>query len=230
MKDSLYAIIVAGGSGSRMGAAIPKQFLRVAGRTILELTLQKFHQAIPEISIVVVLPEAEIPRWEYICRQEFICVPHVVVSGGQTRFHSVKNGLDTISDPQGIVAIHDGVRPFVSARAIAESFKQAAIFGNATLSVPLKDSIRRKMGESTIAEPRTDFLLVQTPQTFQIPLIQAAFATDYQPFFTDDASVAEYAGQQIHLIEGNDENIKITTPQDLIIAEALYAKNPFGEK
>jgi 2-C-methyl-D-erythritol 4-phosphate cytidylyltransferase len=218
-----YVIIVAGGSGSRMNAPLPKQFISIGGKTVLQHTIEKFYTSVPNIEIIVVLPENEIARWVAICKSDNINISHRIVKGGATRFDSVKNGLESINDI-GVVAVHDGVRPFVTSKAILDSFHHAYTHGNAVLAVPLKDSIRRKKDNDTIAEPRSDFFLIQTPQTFEIGLLKRAYQTTYQSFFTDDASVVEYSGTKIELIEGNDENIKITTPNDLLIAEAIVQK------
>jgi 2-C-methyl-D-erythritol 4-phosphate cytidylyltransferase len=210
-----YVIIVAGGSGSRMKSDIPKQFIEVGGLPILMHTLQRFKEADSEIEIILVLPETQFDFWSALC-QKYKTVPHQLVAGGKTRFQSGLNGLKVI-DNQGLVAIHDGVRPFVSTEIIKESFKVASEKGTAVVSVPSKDSVRVN-GQSI---DRSTVRLIQTPQTFQIPLIKKAFETEELSTFTDDASVAEHAGFEINLIEGNYENIKITTPEDLLWAEVL---------
>jgi len=214
-----YALIVAGGSGSRMQSTIPKQFLKIGNLPILMHTLYRFKQADEKTELIVVLPENEIDTWTNLCKQYKFELQHTVVKGGQTRFHSVQNGLNYCDD-ESIVAIHDGVRPFVSIRTILESYRIAEQYGNAVAAVPLKDSLRLKNTDgTTTAVPRDSYVAVQTPQTFQTRLIKSCFQTAYQPFFTDDASVAEHAGFTIHLINGDDENIKITTPQDRTWAE-----------
>jgi 2-C-methyl-D-erythritol 4-phosphate cytidylyltransferase len=210
-----YAIIVAGGSGSRMKSDIPKQFIEVGGLPILMHTLKRFKEADSEIEIILVLPETQFEYWEELC-QKYKTVPHQLVAGGKTRFQSGLNGLKVI-DNEGLVAIHDGVRPFVSTEIINESFKIASDKGTAVVSVPSKDSVRVN-GQSI---DRSTVRLIQTPQTFQISLIKKAFETEELSTFTDDASVAEHAGFEINLIEGNYENIKITTPEDLLWAEVL---------
>jgi 2-C-methyl-D-erythritol 4-phosphate cytidylyltransferase len=173
---------------------------------------------------IVVLPEKDFPTWERLCREHRFDVPVKVVAGGSTRFQSVRNGLQAISG-DGLVAIHDGVRPFVAAEIIEKSFEVAARRGSAVAAVALKDSVRMIDEHGNRAVDRSRFRLIQTPQTFQLPLIQQAFQAAELPTFTDDASVAEHAGFPIHLIEGSYDNIKITTPEDLIWAEALLAKN-----
>jgi 2-C-methyl-D-erythritol 4-phosphate cytidylyltransferase len=227
-----YAIIVAGGSGSRMQVGdspsqIPKQFLCIAGKPILMHTIERFAApsdgSIFGTPTIVVLPEKDFTTWERLCREYHFNIPVQLVVGGKTRFQSVKNGLAAIKG-DGLVAIHDGVRPFVSADMIEHSFQVAAAKGTAVAAVPLKDSIRLVEGESNRALDRSMLRLIQTPQTFQISLIQQAFQVEESPDFTDDASVAERAGFPIHLMDGSYENIKITTPEDLIWAEAFFRK------
>jgi 2-C-methyl-D-erythritol 4-phosphate cytidylyltransferase len=210
-----YAIIVAGGSGSRMKSDIPKQFIEVGGLPILMHTLKRFKEADAEIELILVLPASQFEFWNNLCKK-YPTVPHQLVAGGKTRFQSSLNGLQAI-DNEGLVAIHDGVRPFVSVDIVNESFKIASEKGNAVVSVPSKDSVRVN-GQ---AIDRSTVRLIQTPQTFQIPLIKKAFETEELSTFTDDASVA---GFTINLIEGNYENIKITTPEDLLWAEVILRK------
>ena len=217
-----YAIIVAGGSGSRMKSDLPKQFINIGGLPILMHTLKKFKEADADIELILVLPESQFEFWEELCKihSEFIkTIPHQLVAGGKSRFQSGKNGLQIIEN-EGLVAIHDGVRPFVSAEIIRESFRIAEEKGNAVVSVPSKDSVRVN-GQ---AIDRATVRLIQTPQTFQVPLIKKAFETEELITFTDDASVAEHAGFTINLMEGSYENIKITTPEDLLWAEVLLRK------
>ena len=218
MSIKKYAIIVAGGSGSRMKSDIPKQFIEVGGLPILMHTLKRFKQADSEIDLILVLPESQFEYWNELCLK-YPTVPHQLVKGGITRFQSGFNGLQVIED-EGLVAIHDGVRPFVSVDIINESFKIAAEKGTAVVSVPSKDSVRVN-GQ---AIDRSTVRLIQTPQTFQISLIKKAFETEELSTFTDDASVAEHAGFEINLIEGNYENIKITTPEDLLWATVILSK------
>ena len=213
-----YAIIVAGGSGSRMKSDIPKQFIEVGGLPILMHTLKRFKEADWEIELILVLPESQFEYWNELCLK-YPTVPHQLVKGGKTRFQSGLNGLQVI-DNEGLVAIHDGVRPFVSVEIINESYRIAAEKGTAVVSVPSKDSVRVN-GQ---AIDRSTVRIIQTPQTFQVPLIKKAFDTEELSIFTDDASVAEHAGFEINLIEGNYENIKITTPEDLLWAEVILSK------
>jgi 2-C-methyl-D-erythritol 4-phosphate cytidylyltransferase len=218
-----YAILVAGGSGQRMKSSTPKQFIELAGKPILYYTIRQFLTVLPDIQIVLVLPE--IQASEQFIRQtlpEFNQVE--IVYGGPTRFHSVKNGLNAIPNQQGIVFIHDGVRPFVSSDVLHRCLDTAQLQGSAIPCLPLKDSIRMEDENGNYAADRTRFKIIQTPQTFQIPLIQKAFNCEYNALFTDEASVFEASGSKPVLIEGNDENIKITTPQDLILAAYYIAE------
>jgi 2-C-methyl-D-erythritol 4-phosphate cytidylyltransferase len=217
-----YAIIVAGGSGSRMKSDLPKQFIEIGGLPILMHTLKRFKEADAEIELILVLPESQFEFWKELCETHQAVVknlPHTLVAGGKSRFQSGKNGLQAIEN-EGLVAIHDGVRPFVSSEIINESFRIAKEKGTAVASVASKDSVRVS-GQSI---DRSTVRLIQTPQTFQISLLKKAFETPELATFTDDASVAEYAGFEIQLIEGNYENIKITTPEDLLWAEVLLKK------
>ncbi|RIV17953.1 2-C-methyl-D-erythritol 4-phosphate cytidylyltransferase [Fibrisoma montanum] len=222
--EQLFAIIVAGGSGSRMKTDVPKQFLPLNGKPILQHTIERFLAASPTISIVLVLPERDRPTWATLCDQHRFQPARVrVVNGGATRFQSVRNGLTAIlADQQtsgGLVAVHDGVRPFVSTEIIRTSFSVAAQTGSAVTCVLAKDSVRLvgNDGQSQAVD-RSRVRLVQTPQTFQLDLFRRAFQVDEQPFFTDCASVVEHAGFSVTLIEGAYENIKITTPEDLLWA------------
>lgn len=214
-----YAIIVAGGSGTRMKSELPKQFIKLAGKPILMHTLEAFH--FDDIQIILVLPESQIPYWKELVDEHQFKIPHNIIAGGEQRFHSVKNGLSSIKADDGLVAIHDGVRPLIKRQIISESFEQAKRAGNAIASIQLKDSIRSITPHANQQEDRTNFRLIQTPQTFKIQLIKRAFEQEYTPSFTDDASVLEQAGHSINLIEGDYKNIKITTPEDLLVAETL---------
>lgn len=219
MFQNKYSIIVAGGSGNRMKSELPKQFIELAGKPILMHTIEAFH--FDDIKIILVLPKAQIEFWKDLVVEHQFNVPHEIIEGGEARFHSVKNGLESIKSSTGLVAIHDGVRPLIKQAIIYESFATAERLGNAIVSVGLKDSIRSVSEYENRQEDRSKFRLIQTPQTFQLQLIKAAFEQDYSPLFTDDASVLEMAGYQINLIEGDYRNIKITTPEDLIIAQSL---------
>ena len=218
-----YALIVAGGQGSRMQSSIPKQFLEVNGKPILLYTLEAFQCFNSKIKIVLVLPEEQIVQWNRMIDKYEIKIDHKVVMGGETRFHSVKNGILAIEGP-GLVAIHDGVRPLVSSEIIGAGFEMAAKYGNAVTTVDLKDSIRKKTKDSSEYADRSEFQFVQTPQTFDIDLIQKAYQQTYDEIFTDDASVFERAGHAIQLVKGSYNNIKITTQEDLIVASALLSQ------
>lgn len=220
-----YVIIVAGGSGSRMKSDIPKQFLPVNGLPVLMHTVRAFAAYSPDLHIIVVLPSQQFAFWEELCKKHEFYVAHQLVAGGETRFNSVKNGLNSITDKEEcLIAVHDGVRPVISREIITGSFEKAALHGAAVVSVPLKDSIRIVgQNEGNKAMDRTLFRLIQTPQTFRSSWMRAAFAADYHESFTDCASVLETWGYPIQLIDGAYENIKITTPEDLRWAE-IYLK------
>jgi 2-C-methyl-D-erythritol 4-phosphate cytidylyltransferase len=219
------AILVAGGKGSRMGGPVSKQYLPIGQKPVLMHSLVKFHEADPSIFLILVLPEADFPVWERLCEEYQFSITHLVIAGGNSRFQSVKNGLKALPFEEGLVAIHDGVRPFVKKEVILESFVQAEKSGSAIAVVDLKDSIRKvdEQGVSTFQE-RQFFRLVQTPQTFQISKIKKAFLVEELPQFTDDATVYEYQGWAVSLIPGNPENIKITTPEDLDYADFLLSR------
>jgi len=215
-----FAIIVAGGSGNRMGAAIPKQFLEICGKPVLMHAIQVFYDFDPECELILVLPETQQEYWDGLCLKHLFTLAHRIVSGGENRFNSVKNGLKWI-DGDGIVFIHDGVRPLVSRQTIERCYHMAQKNGNAIPVLRINESLRKQKGNQSESVDRTLYLSVQTPQTFQSVQILKAFEQDFDPAFTDDASVAEKAGFPIFIVEGNRENIKITTPEDLIIAEAF---------
>ncbi len=214
-----FAIIVAGGSGTRMQSELPKQFIKLKDEPILMHTIRAF--SFEQIQVIVVLPESQIAFWNDLCQKQAFFLEHQVVAGGNTRFESVKNGLNSIKDLEGLVAIHDGVRPIITKDIILQAFEEAEKHGNAIVSVALKDSIREIQVDKNQAKDRSNYRLIQTPQTFQLQPIKKAFDVDYQPGFTDDASVFEFAGHSIHLIEGDYKNIKITTPEDLVVAESF---------
>ena len=218
------AILVAGGKGMRMGTSLPKQYLPLAGKPVLMHTLEKFFNTDPSIYLILVLPKDDFEYWSSLCSIHHFELSHQLVAGGESRFQSVKNGLKALPFQEGLVAIHDGVRPFVSEKVIQSSFEQAAKSGSAIPVVPLKDSLRKvdAEGKSTFQE-RKDYRLVQTPQTFQVVQLMQAFAVEELDIFTDDATVYEQQGWAITLIEGNAENIKLTTPEDLAYAEFLMA-------
>jgi 2-C-methyl-D-erythritol 4-phosphate cytidylyltransferase len=215
-----FVILVAGGSGLRMGTEIPKQFLEISGKPILMHTMQVFYNYDPDIEIILVLPEVQQKFWPELCIQYSFSITHRITSGGETRFHSVKNGLKLI-EGSGIVFIHDGVRPLVSFETLEKCFESALKFGNAIPVLPVTESLRKLEGNQNISVDRSQYFSVQTPQTFQTEQIKEAFRQNYDPEFTDDASVAEKAGYQIFMVEGNRENIKITSSVDLIVAETF---------
>jgi 2-C-methyl-D-erythritol 4-phosphate cytidylyltransferase len=220
MNNKEYALIVAGGKGTRIKTKLPKQFLELKGKPILLHTIEAFYRYSEKIEIVLVLPEDDFKIWESICKKFNFNKPIALQKGGETRFQSVKNGLSKITGP-GLVAIHDGVRPLVSEDIIGASFHLAAVHQSAVAAVRLKDSIRMTDQDNTKAVDRSRFRLIQTPQTFDIALIKQAYEMKEDASLTDDASVAERSGHVISLFEGSYENIKITTPEDLIVAEAL---------
>ena len=216
----LYVVIVAGGSGKRMGANIPKQFLELAGRPVLMHTIERFKSFDPSIEIITVLPENQLRFWIDLQKKHSFTVPHTLVKGGSNRFFSVRNGLKFVNAP-GLVAIHDGVRPFVSIDTIKRCFDTAEKFGNAIPSVSPAESLRIITEQGSLPVNRLHVKQIQTPQVFMAELIKNAYLQEYRPEFTDDATVLEKTGEKINLIEGNRENIKITNPEDLIISAAL---------
>lgn len=214
-------IIVAGGKGLRMGADMPKQYLMLGGKPILMRTVQRFYLFDSSADIILVLPAGHYDYWKELCDKYSFDIPHRVVSGGATRFHSVKNGLAAAAD-EGLIAVHDGVRPFVSVELLERCFAVAEAKGSAIPAIPLSDSIRVIDGEhGSKAADRSRFRLVQTPQVFDAALLKRAYGCGYSESFTDDASVVEAAGASISLAEGDVRNIKITTPFDLKVAEAM---------
>ena len=218
-----FVIIVAGGQGLRMGGDIPKQFLPIGGKPVLMHTIQRFYDYSPELNITVVLPHEQQNYWKQLCDEHHFQMKHTVINGGKTRFESSKNGLDAIpNDIEGVVGIHDGVRPFVSIDVIERCFETARKQKAVIPVLPVTDTLRyidNTTGGKNVL--RSDYRIVQTPQTFDIKLIKKAFLQPYQESFTDDASVAEALGYSVCMVEGNRENIKITTPFDLSVAEIL---------
>lgn len=232
MNSREYALIVAGGKGTRIKSKVPKQFLELNGKPVLLHTLEAFYRYSEKINIILVLPEDDFETWKSTCEKYKFHKNIILQKGGESRFQSVKNGLAKI-DGDGLVAIHDGVRPLVSEDIIGASFRLAAVHQSAVAAVRLKESIRMtdqaclpegssaRRQDNTKAVDRSRFRLIQTPQTFQVQLIKKAYEMKEDISLTDDASVAERAGHVISLFEGSYENIKITTPEDLIVAEAL---------
>lgn len=216
-------MIVAGGKGLRMGASIPKQFLPVNGLPVLMLTIKRFREYDGALKIILVLPKEQHEYWNELCKNYHFTDAYAVVEGGETRFHSVRNGLAAIpDDAEGVVGIHDGVRPFPSVEVIRACYETARTAKAVIPVVPVVETVRHIVpGGKTETVDRADYRLVQTPQTFDIQLLKQAYAQPYKDCFTDDASVVESAGHEVTLIEGNRENIKITTPFDLRIARIL---------
>lgn len=217
-----FAIIVAGGTGTRMNSGTPKQFLPLSGKPMLIYSIEAFYHASPDISIVLALPDGHFNSWQKLCEQHNFTLPHQLIAGGETRFHSVQNALSVIND-DGFVAIHDGARPLVSGSLIRTLFLTAGQFGNCIPVIPLNESVRLLSGDTNCTVNRADYRLVQTPQVFHIATIKKAYEQDYQECFTDDAMVAESIGETIHLIDGDPVNMKITHPCDLAAAEAMLA-------
>lgn len=216
-------IIVAGGKGLRMGSDIPKQFLPIGGKPVLMRTLERFRAYSEDLQIILVLPEAQQDYWHQLCEEYHFDVTYQIANGGQTRFHSVQNGLALIpDDAEGVVGVHDGVRPFPSIDVIRNCYETARTQKAVIPVIPVVETIRQifsKNSSRTVA--RDHYRLVQTPQTFDIQLLKAANRQPYNDGFTDDASVVESYGHEITLVEGNRENIKITTPYDITVAEAI---------
>ena len=218
-----YAIIVAGGSGTRMKTEKAKQFLLLNDLPILMHTINAFHECDVNPKIVLVLHIDQHTYWENLCTKYQFTVPHEVIKGGDQRYHSVKNGLKVIKGP-AVVAVHDAVRPLVSVNLIKESFTVAEATGNAVAAISPVDSVRISQGTDTKAVNRDDVYLIQTPQTFQLSQLKKAYEQPFRNDFTDDASVVEKAGFPIQLISGERENLKITYPIDLELASLLLSK------
>ena len=233
-----YIIIVAGGKGLRMGTDVPKQFLPIGGRPVLMRTIERFREYSADLKIILVLPEAQQQYWRELCQQYDFPLPqlgedgrglYLLANGGETRFHSVQNGLALIpDDAEGVVGVHDGVRPFPSVDVIRRCYETAREKKAVIPVVPVVETLRhvnppsRSGGDGGgFTVPRDEYRLVQTPQTFDIQLLKAANRQPYNDGFTDDASVVESYGHPVTLVDGNRENIKITTPYDIVVAEAL---------
>jgi 2-C-methyl-D-erythritol 4-phosphate cytidylyltransferase len=220
-----YVIIVAGGKGLRMGSDIPKQFLPIGGKPVLMRTLERFRTYSDDLQIILVLPEAQQDYWKELCRRYDFSVRYQLANGGPTRFHSVQNGLALVPDEaEGVVGVHDGVRPFPSIEVIRNCYETARTAKAVIPVIPVVETVRQIFSnglQDSRTVSRDDYRLVQTPQTFDIQLLKAANRQPYNDGFTDDASVVESYGHTITLVEGNRENIKITTPYDMKIAEVL---------
>ncbi|MBN2636140.1 MAG: 2-C-methyl-D-erythritol 4-phosphate cytidylyltransferase [Prolixibacteraceae bacterium] len=218
-----FALIVAGGIGNRMKSEVPKQFIGLLGRPILMHTMEAFYNYDSKINIILVLPLGWLSFWNELCLKHQFKLKHQLVTGGEVRFRSVKNGLNSISD-NGIVFIHDGVRPLVSTQTISNCYELALNNGNALPVVPVSESVREVNEKNSKAVDRSKYFLVQTPQTFQVSIIKNAYQIATSETFTDDASVLEVSGKTIFITEGNRENIKVTYPEDLLFAEAILSR------
>ena len=214
------ALIVAGGKGLRMGSDLPKQFLPIGGKPVLMHTLEVFRKYDETLQIIVVLPREQQDFWKQLCQKHSFAVEHILADGGETRFHSVKNGLALVQGP-GLVGVHDGVRPFVSRQVIERCYQLAETKKAVIPVVDVVETIRHLTDTGSETVSRSDYKLVQTPQVFDVELLKRAYAQEYTSFFTDDASVVEAMGESVYLAEGNRENIKITTPFDLKISSVL---------
>ena len=219
-----YIIVVAGGKGTRMGGEMPKQFQELCGKPVVMTTLERLHTIDPTIQLILVLPAEHIELWKELCKEHSFAVPLMLTNGGSTRFHSVQNGLAQIDDlEEALVGVHDGVRPFISARVLDDCFREAWMHGAAIPMISIQDSLRHIVGVNGITEvvPRDRYRLVQTPQVFKLSLLRRAYEQRFVESFTDDASVVEALGEQVVGVEGIRENIKLTTPFDLMIAKTL---------
>lgn len=219
LATMLTIIITAGGIGKRMGGEIPKQFLALQHKPILMHTVELFHGFDSTAELIVTLPENHLIQWEELCSKHHFTVPHRVVSGGNERFDSIKNALQVATGDY--IAIHDGVRPFITQTVFETLVSEVKKYRAVIPVVEMKESLRLVDAERSVAVPRTNYRVVQTPQIFDGKLLQKAYEQPFQDSFTDDASVVESIGVKIHLVEGNVENIKITNPADLVLAEAL---------
>jgi len=225
-----YVIIVAGGRGLRMGGDLPKQFIPIEGKPVLMHTLEAFYRWDDTVELILILPEDHQSYWKMLCKEIGSKAPHQIVNGGETRFHSVRNGLqflkekriaEGLSGEKALIAIHDGVRPLVNPEVISRCFTEAELSGASIPVVPVVDSLREMTEKGSHPVDRSRYLAVQTPQVFDFNLLVKAYEQTYTELFTDDASVVEAMGHEVKAVPGNRENIKITTPMDLLLAEAL---------
>jgi 2-C-methyl-D-erythritol 4-phosphate cytidylyltransferase len=213
-------LIVAGGIGTRMNKSTPKQFLELNGQPVLMHTVNVFYRYDPSIEIILVLPENQWKAWGNLCTRHQFGIKHILKSGGETRFHSVKKNISDFPDGS-LIAIHDGVRPLVSLNTIERCFTEALQFGNAIPCIGIPETLRKTEEDKTIQVDRTHYRLIQTPQVFESSILKKAYMQEFQENFTDDAGVVENMGHKIHLVAGNPENIKITIDMDMVIASAL---------
>lgn len=215
-----HIIIVAGGKGLRMGGDIPKQFLPIGGKPVLMRTIEAFFTYDSSIHIILVLPISQQAYWKELCETYLFTLPHRIANGGETRFQSVKNGLDWV-EGEGLVGVHDGVRPFVSQEVIRGCYAESATKKAVIPVIGVVETVRHLTETGSETVPRDHYKLVQTPQVFDVQLLKKAYAQPYADTFTDDASVVEAMGEKVWLVEGNRENIKLTTRFDLQLAEFL---------
>lgn len=215
-----FAIIVAGGKGLRMGADRPKQFLEVAGKPVLRHTVERFLAFDPSVELIIVLPSSERDGWREYCRREGFVDRYALASGGITRFHSVQQALKYV-EGDGVVAVHDGVRPLIGGELLERLFAAAESYPAVIPAVPVVESVRKGDWEESGPVSRDGLFLVQTPQVFDAALLRDAYRQPFSPAFTDDASVVEAAGTKVHMVPGDRLNIKVTTPEDLLLAERL---------
>jgi len=221
---STYAIIVAGGSGTRMQSVVPKQFLLLNGRPLMMYTIEVFGRSAFKPEIIVVMHPNFHTYWRELCVEHHFTTPHTLTAGGETRFHSVKKGMELVAD-DSLVAVQDAVRPLVSVEIIDRAYSEANKYGNAVVAVKSRDSVRSMRNGRTESLLRDEIYLVQTPQTFKTNLLKKAYLQNFNDAFTDDASVAEKDGALIHICEGDYQNIKITYPEDIAIGELLLSRN-----
>lgn len=219
-RHKKYAIIVAGGKGTRMSSSIPKQYLILKNKPILLYSIEAFFIEDNTTEIILVLPEQHIEYWKNLCVQYSITIPHTIIAGGSERFYSVQNGLQHVQE-SGLIAVHDGVRPLVTAQLIGSGYSHAATYGTAIPVVDSIDSLRKITETSHAIVDRNTIKRVQTPQIFKSEILKTAYKLPFSSHFTDDASVVEHTGHTISLFQGEEHNIKITNPHDLLYAEAL---------
>ncbi|AMR32118.1 2-C-methyl-D-erythritol 4-phosphate cytidylyltransferase [Mucilaginibacter sp. PAMC 26640] len=226
LTSKTYAVIVAGGSGTRMQSVMPKQFILLNGRPVLMHTMEAFRACTAQPELVLVLHTDYHSFWKQLCEEHNFVIKHKLIAGGQTRFHSVKNAIDYITEKNVLIAVHDAVRPLISPTIIDEAFRCAETQGSAVVAVKSRDSVRQTFGERSESLNRDNIYLVQTPQTFKSEILRLAYEQTFDPYFTDDASVVERNGAQITIVQGHHSNIKITFPEDIAIAEAIINKKP----